>query len=230
MNFRALLAKGREMLRPARAAPALPQFSEPFGLVALRLERDLARPAGGVSIMVAAADDDAAGMDATLELAWCFGEELGHRVLVIDAAFDLRLASEAFGARDTPGLVELLDQPSPTRELLRSLTLPTQHERIAFLPHGVDAGDAVARAEAIRQLLTLACEDYPVVLLHSSTLVSSSKSMAFSSLIDAALLIAVEERTSTDYVVRGQRLLNETGAGRVALVLVNRPEALPAAP
>ncbi len=49
--------------------------------------------------------------------------------------------------------------------------------------------------------------------------------MAFSSLVDAALLIAVEERTTVDQVTRGQRLLNDCGARRVALVLANRPRA-----
>jgi hypothetical protein len=50
--------------------------------------------------------------------------------------------------------------------------------------------------------------------------------LAFSTLVDAALLVAVEEQTTWDQIGRGQRALNDCGARRVALVLANRPEPL----
>ncbi|OFW27879.1 MAG: hypothetical protein A3H97_16580 [Acidobacteria bacterium RIFCSPLOWO2_02_FULL_65_29] len=221
MNIRALLGRGREWLGQMRLGAGADNSAGSFSLLALRLERDLPRQGRGRSILVAATDDDAVGVEATLELAWCLAEELGHSVLLVDGALDVRALSAALGHAEQPGLVELLDTPIHDQATLRSVVQPTLHERIAVLPHGNGAGDRATRAEAIRDLLAAACNHYGFVLVHGSILVEGSRSMAFSSLVDAALLIAVEEKTTLDQVTRGQRLLNDCGASRVALVLAN---------
>jgi Mrp family chromosome partitioning ATPase len=146
---------------------------------------------------------------------------------MIDGAFDVRALSAALGLEEKAGLSELLDAPDQDGATLLSLVQPTLHERIAVLPHGNDTGDRAIRAEALRLLLAAACAHYDFVLVQGSLLIKGSQSMAFSSLVDAALLIAVEERTTMDQIARGQRLLNDCGARRVALVLANRPHVRP---
>lgn len=223
MNIRALLGRGRELLGRMRIGEATAHPPGTFSLLALRLERDLQRRDKGHSILITATDDDAVGVEATVELAWCLAEELGHSVLLVDGAFDVRTLSASLGLAEKAGLSELLDVPDQESATLQSVVQPTLHERICVLPHGNDTGDRAIRAEAIRRLLATACERYDFVLVQGSLLVEGSRSMAFSSLVDAALLIAVEEKTTLDQVTRGQRLLNDCGATRVALVLANRP-------
>jgi Mrp family chromosome partitioning ATPase len=225
MNFRALLGRGRRLLDQIRLAERADSPADSFSLLALRLERDLPRQGKGRSLLIAATDDDAVGVEAISELAWCLAEELGRSVLVIDGAFDLRALSTALGVADKPGLAEILDQPVRDRASLQALVQPTLHDRISVLPHGNDVADQGTRTEAIRELLAAACEAYDFVLVQASVLAERSRSLAFSSLVDAALLIAVEETTTTDQVTQGQRLLNDCGAARVALVLANRPQA-----
>ena len=225
MNIRTLLGRGRELLGRMRLAEA-PEQHPPgtFSLLALRLDRDLKKQAGrGHSILVTATDDDTVGVEATVELAWSLAEELGHSVLVVDGAFSARALSASLGLADKSGLAELLDAPEdgPT---LAATVQPTLHERIAVLPHGNETGDGAIRGEAIQRILAAACERYDFVLVQGSILVEGTRSMAFSSLVDAALLIAVEEKTTMDQITRGQRLLNDCGARRVALVLANRPQ------
>lgn len=225
MNIRALLGRGRELLGRMRIDAAAVHPPGTFSLLALRLERDLQRKDKGHSILIAATDDDATGVEATVELAWCLAEELGHEVLLVDGAFDGRALSAALGLAEKAGLSEFLDMPSQDGATLASLVQPTLHERISVLAHGNDTGDQAIRAEAIRQLLAAACGRHDFVLVQGSILAEGNRSMAFSSLVDAALLIAVEEKTTLDEVTRGQRLLNDCGATRVALVLANRPDA-----
>lgn len=223
MNFRALLGRSRQLLGRMRLVETTDQSAGSYSLLALRLERDLARQGRGHSILVTAADDDSVGVEATVELAWCLAEELGHSVLLVDGAFDLRALSSALGLAGKPGLAELLDAPTQSHAMLQACVQPTGHERIAVLPHGGDCGITI-RAEAIRRLLAAACEHYDFVLVQGSLLIDGSRSMAFGSLVDAALLLAVEERSTLEDVARGQRLLNDCGARRVALVLGNRSQ------
>jgi Mrp family chromosome partitioning ATPase len=225
MNMRALLGRGRELLGRMRPGDTASRSPGTFSLLALRLERDLQQQVRGHSLMVTATDDDAVGVEAAVELAWCLAEDLGHSVLLVDGAFAGRKLSTALGVAEKTGLAEIFeasDRESPT---LASNVQPTLHERIFVLPQGNDAGDPAIRVDAIRELLVSACERYEFVLVQGSLLDDGSRSLAFCSLVDAALLIAVEEKSTLDQVIRGQRLLNDCGATRVALVLANRPRA-----
>lgn len=225
MNIRALLGRGRELLGRMRIGKVTAHPAGSFSLLALRMERDLQRQGKGHSILVTAADDDAVAVEAAVELAWCLAEDLGHSVLLVDGAFEVRQLSEALGVADKVGLSDLLDAPEQGSAALLAVVQPTLHERIGVLPRGNDLGDHAIRIAAIRDLLAAACERYDFVLVQGSLLVKGSRSMAFSSLVDAALLIAVEDKTTLDQVTRGQRLLNDCGASHVALVLANRPRA-----
>jgi len=223
MNIRALLGRSREWLGRIRSDAATSGAHGTFSLLALRMERDLQREGKGHSIFITAADEDAAGVEAVVELGWCLAEDLGHSVLLVDGAFDIRALSAALGLDDKPGLAELLEASEPEGTTLQAVLQPTRHERVFVLPHGKDVADRAIRVEAIRQVLASACERFDFVLVHGSLLAKGSRSMAFSSLVDASLLIAVEGKTMLDEVTRGQRLLNDCGATRVALVLANRP-------
>lgn len=225
MNIRALLGRGRELLGRIRLGDPAAQAPETFALLALRIERDLQRQGRGRSLLVAAADDDAIGAESAAELAWSLAEDLGHSVLLVDGAFGVRALSAELGLADRPGLVELLDAPAPGADALLAAIQPTVHERIRVLPLGIGAGDRAIRVEAVRGVLAAACERHDVVLVQGSVLANGGRSMAFASLVDAALLVAVENRTTLAQVTRGQRLLNDCGAARVALVLASRPGA-----
>ena len=191
----------------------------------MRLERDLPRQNRGRSVFVVTADDDAAGVEATMELAWCLAEELGHTVLMVDGSFEALALSAALGMADKAGLAELISAPGADHAKLEGTVQPTAHPRVSILPHGSDTGERVTRLESIRGMLTAACEQFDFVLVLGTILVEGSRSLAFSSLVDAALLVAVEEQTTVDLVTRGKRILNDCGAARVALVLANRPQA-----
>ena len=194
-------------------------------MLALRLRGDLQAqsPSQGRRILIVATDDDAAGLETTLELAWSLAQDLGHSVLLIDGAFGDGSLSTALGLADRPGLAELLDAPADDTAALERLEQPTAHAQIAVLPQGRQGGAQTIRAQRLQGLLAQAGQRHDFVLVRASFGADVNRSMAFSAEMDAALLVAVEEQTTWDQITRGQRLLNECGARRVALVLADRP-------
>jgi hypothetical protein len=66
-----------------------------------------------------------------------------------------------------------------------------------------------------------ACECFNFVIVLGSVLDASSRSVAFGGYVDAALILAVEGRTLIHEVQHGKRVLHESGAKRVGLVLAN---------
>ena len=221
----------REPVRVDTAAvspspPALPADLSPesFSLLALRLRADLHLQDTGRCLLIAAADDDAVGLEATLELAWCLAEELGHTVLLVDGAFGDNGLGAALGLTDQPGLAECLDAPLDGEPLLDRLIQPTEHARIAVLSQGSAAGARTLRAKSVEQLFMQASQRHEFVLVRGSLRADVNRSLAFSAVVDAALLIAVEEKTTWDQITRAQGLLNDCGARRVALVLAHQPQ------
>jgi receptor protein-tyrosine kinase len=162
-----------------------------------------------------------------VELAWSLAEELGHSVLLVDGTFEVGALSNTLGLAERPGVAELLDANAPSHAILQSLVQPTMHARISVLPRGNDSDNHSTRSDAVRQLVALASEHFEFVLVQGSIQAEGSRSLLFSSATNAALLVAVEDRTLVDQITRGQRLLSDCGAGRVALVLTHRPEAPP---
>lgn len=208
---------------PAPPTPLAGLSPESFSLLALRLRADLQLQDTGRSLLIAAADDDAVGLEATLELAWCLAEELGHTVLLVDGAFGDHRLNAALGLTDQPGLAECLDAPLDGESVLAHLIQPTEHARIAVLSQGSAAGARTLRARSVEQLFLQACQRHEFVLVRGSLRADVNRSLAFCAVVDAALLIAVEEQTTWVQITRAQGLLNDCGARRVALVLAHQP-------
>jgi Mrp family chromosome partitioning ATPase len=223
-KFPRLRRKAPEALQPGLDPEA---SAVSYSRLALRLERDLSVEEHGRSVLVAAADDDAVGVEAVTELAWYLAEELGHGVLMIDATFTRGSLSTALEVTEKPGLMELLGTQQIGVAALRGFVLPTQNEKISLLPrgHGDNGRLVPTRSDILSQLLEAACRSYDFVLVQGSVLDQSSRSVAFCGFVDAALLVAVEGRSLVASIQRGQGILNESGASRVGLVLASPPQA-----
>jgi Mrp family chromosome partitioning ATPase len=220
-------AQGQAVRMNGKQPAALHDATESMSLLALRLRADLQPQTQGRSLLVTAAADDEAGLELTLELAWCLAEELGHRVLLVDGAFGDRRLSQSLGLGQAAGLAECIDAPADTESRLPELTQATRHPRIAVLPQGNPAGAITVREQSIQQLLALGCQRHDFVLVCSSLRADVSRSLTFCSGVDAALLLALEEETTWDQIARAQSLLDDCGARRVALVLAQAPSPRP---
>jgi len=226
MKWPAVLHRDRAPWRWLRPGPGPDLGADPVSVLALRLHGDLSAQGGARSVLVTAADDDAVGLDTTLELAWCLAEQGGHTVLLVDGAFGNDGLGAALGVAGLAGLTDWLDAgsasvPGPPAALA-SLIQPTGHERIHVLPQGDARKAATVRARALPELIAQAGGQHDFVLVFSSLQGDVHRALAFSPVVDAALLVAVEEQTLVEQITRGQRLLDDCGARRVALVLAAR--------
>jgi hypothetical protein len=207
--------------------------SDPLGLLALRLRGDLPlREAGGRSLLVVGADHEEAARQTALGLAWCFADELGHSVLLIDGAFGGDALGAALGAPGQPGLVEWLQAGTTDTQIATGLDTwvqATAHSRVKVLTRGAPDRPITVPEGAMRDLLRQACAAHDMVLVLGSVRDDVHRSLACAAVVDAALVVAVEELSTMDAVSRAQRLLDECGAPRVALVLARRPVSMQAA-
>jgi Mrp family chromosome partitioning ATPase len=227
-RLRRLVEKGRRKVAVHRSVDPESSYSR----LALRLERDLPVTGQGRAVLVAGVEDDGIGVEGITELAWYLAEQLGHSVLIVDGTFGPGALSAALGIVEGPGVTELIGAPDVDRAAIAGASHPTEHESIRVLPrgHGDNGRVIPARSASLRRVIEAAREGYDFVLVQASLLEPSSRSLAFGAFVDAALLIAVEGRTSMETVERGQRMLNECGAERVGLVLASPPEAMPPNP
>lgn len=223
MKWPQILHPDRAPWRWLRRGPGLDLGADPVGVLALRLHADLPDDQGVRSVLVTAADDDQAGLDTTLALAWCLAEQGGHTVLLVDGAFGDPAFGDTLGVAGLPGLTDWLDAASQAApQSLASLVQATGHARIHLLPQGDAAQATTLRASAVPELVSQARGQHDFVLVRSSLQGDVHRALAFSAAMDAALLVAVEEQTQVEQITRGQRLLDDCGARRVALVLAVR--------
>lgn len=212
-------------MKPMQARRDDPAF-DAFGLLALRLRGDIVVEGRGRSVLVAATDDDAVGLEAALELAWTLADHFGHSVLLVDAAFGDAALGTQLGLLGRPGLADWLDPAEGSAApALQELVQPTQHPRIQVLPQGGAGRLPVVHDQAVQRLMQQAASGYDFVVVRASVLRPAQRVLEFGALADAALLFAVEEVSTTPQVARAQRLLHDCGARRVGLVLTQRPRA-----
>lgn len=199
-----------------------------FSRLALQLERDLQPRGRGCCVLLTAADHDLLGKEAATELAWSLAEDLGHRVLLVDATFEAaQMRSPVGGAIDhRAGLVNLLAADATEAADVQRHAQPSGHERIEFLPCGHEdpRRPTPARESAVLRFLDAAASAYDFVVVLGSIQALRNRSLAFGAKVDGVLLVALENQTDFAAIERGHQLLDDCGADRVGLVLATPSE------
>lgn len=206
--------------RQAKPSPSLESI-ESYNMLAVRLVNDLAVSQTGHGVMVAAVDDDRVAIEAITELAWCLADELGYSVLLIDGTLGMGMLTQSLGAEKTPGIAELIDSDSLGTDALKSAIASTRHPSIHILSQGLKKDKLkTVRSEDLEKIIDNSRSIYDYVLVLSSIMDAPSKSVAFGSHLDAALLVAVDGVSMINDIQSGQRVLNECGVDQIALVLL----------
>jgi protein-tyrosine kinase len=169
-----------------------------------------------------------------LNLAHGIASRGARPVLLVDADGRADSLTERLGVGARPGLRELVAAPSGRSA---DLVLPTEVERLVFLPAGLARSDAVAAprgtAAGALQRLAMALPDH-VLILDSPPCLSSSEATALAGIAGQVLLVVAAERTSRAEV---EAALDAVEACPVLRLVLNRarlgshvarPEARPA--
>lgn len=141
----------------------------------------------------------------------------GKRVLVLDANFRRPVQHELFGARSTPGLVEVLRNTATLDEAL----VHKEDPKLDILPVG-DAKDAppeVMESPAFRQLLAHLEGRYDLILIDAPPGLLTSESQLLSRHVDAVAVVVRAARDKRGAVGRLLRQLEGHRADVLGLVL-----------
>jgi Mrp family chromosome partitioning ATPase len=203
---------------------------ESYNMLAVRLVNDLEPTQTGRGVMVAAVDDDQVAIEAITELAWCLADDLGYSVLLIDGTLGMGILTQSLGAEKNTGIAELIESADLGPDALKSAVASTRHPSIQILSQGLRKDKLkTVRAEDLEKIIDNSRSIYDYVLVLSSIMDAPSRSVAFGSHLDAALLVAVDGVSMINDIQSGQRILNECGLDQVALVLL-MPQKLGSAP
>ena len=143
---------------------------------------------------------------------------LGRRVLVVDADFRSPLQHLQFGAKGSPGLAQLLAEPTTERA---SAIIQQTRSGVALLAAGAVSLTAGARApETVARLGTSLRElNYHVILIDSAPVLSSAESLLFSRIADETFLTVRSGATREREVQSALAVLRRNGTAAAGVVL-----------
>lgn len=207
------------------------QFVEPrepasrsYRYLARRIEQDLAHK--GTTRLLAFTSPDAAELttDALLMFACSLQDELGCRVLLVDATFRKEGLSGRLGCAAAPGLMDLLYSG---RYQPDDLIQPTAKRDISVLPAGGAPQDGFLplNPERIQPLLTTLSGRFDYILIQHGSILKDTRYLLFAKLVDLIVLLVEEGGTLVTELESCQKLFRSHGLGNVRLVL-SKPDKL----
>ena len=215
------LDKLSELWKKVTASKSTDSTYTSYSRLALRLERELAEGDRGSTLLMMAAEYDRVAVESITELAWHLAEDLGHTVLLIDGGFNTLGLTKELGGKECSGLTDLLSSEDLREELVRSAIRETQHARISFIPTGQahSSRRTAVRGTLINELLEIVSGMADFVLIQGPAVEKASRTLAFSSLVDAVLLVTLEGESSFEELNVSRKILTESGAERIGLVV-----------
>jgi len=215
-----LRARLKSLLNGAPEAPLREQM-----YVRLAVQLELERPAGQRAKVIVLTSPSSAAVirDTALELSYTVAEELGRRVLLVDAEFGARSAR---GAPATPGLSDLLVGGVSG---LAAAAQATNHPRVHTLSAGTPETTAAALAAGRQaEVIEAMCAAYESVIVMASPVLLESRWLMLATLADHTLLLAVEGSTHVSDLDASLRVLAECKAVGVGVLLTREPAPEPA--
>lgn len=170
------------------------------------------------SIMVSSALPGDGKTFTSVNLALSLALEKDHTVLLVDGDVAKPHVSQAFGAGDRPGLLDVLVDPERSVE---SVVLPTSIPRLSLLPVGRRSEQAPellasARMRALIRHLE-ALDPAGIVLVDSPPILLTSEARVLASLFGQVLLVVKATVTPQQAVLEAVRIIGE--GPEVSLVL-----------
>lgn len=203
---------------PSGTAVSAERGAAPYRRLALQLQHELAATQSPRSVLLAAPNRSVLAAHASPSLAFCLAEELGLRVLLIDASGHDRELSRALDCEQQSGWSDLLSQASQDPA---PMVLPTSHPAVHFLPAGTVPAAAMGRhQDAIPSLLTRALEGHDFLVLSGGSVLHDTAALAATPHVGTVLLMPVENETLVADLDAAQKALRFCKARHIGVVMV----------
>ena len=213
-----LLARLRAWLTGSRQAVGMAGDTafQPYRQLARQLLADFPCADGGR--IVFAAGVDGLPTDTLLTMSYFICEELGSRLLIVDAADRDTAVGARLGLSGMPGLHDLVRDGA---RRLAELVHPTAQPGIAVLTSGrrpLDGAAALPTA-AVERVLEEARKSYDYTIVQLPSVLDYPAFLRFAAHADVLMLIVREGQTDFTGLARSRALLDNLGVANVRVVL-----------
>jgi len=203
---------------PSGTAVSAERGAAPYRRLALQLQHELTAAQSPRSVLLTAPNRSVLAAHASPSLAFCLAEELGLRVLLIDASGQDRELSRALGCEHRAGYSDLLSQASQDPA---ALVLPTSHPAVHFLPAGTVPAAAMGRhQDAIPVLLSHGLRTHDFLVLSGGSVLHDTAALAATPHVGTVLLMPVENETLVADLDAAQKALRFCKAKHIGVVMV----------
>ena len=205
--------------QPGPNVTAIETTAAPYRRMALQMQHELSADGEGRCLLLATPNRSVLAAHASPCLAYSLAEELGQRVLLIDASGADGELSRALGCAFQPGWTDLLADPA---RALEALVLATSHPQVGFLPAGTAPDAASSRhQDAIPRLLARARQQHDVLILSAGSVLHNTAVLAAAPHVSSVLLMPVENQDLVADLDAAQKALRLCKARHIGVVMIS---------
>ena len=198
----------------------------PYRRLALQLQHELVAAGALRSVLLATPNRSVLAAHTSPCLAFCMAEELGLRVLLVDASGQDRELSRSLGCEHQRGYTDLVAEPGQDPLLL---CVPTSHTGVHFLPAGTLPAVTMGRhQDAIPKLLAQLQTGFDFVVLCGGSVLHDTAALAATPHVGTVLLMPVENETLVADLDAAQKALRFCKARHIGVVMVSAAFPQPA--
>lgn len=158
------------------------------------------------------------GTETMLMFSHVLQDEIGCKVLLVDATFRDDGVGARLGHRLAPGFMELLYNDEHN---LDSLVQSTERRNIHILPAGRPTGEVLPPLgpDRIKPVLDAACEQFDYVLIQQGSVLGDTRYLPIARAVDLILLLVEDGVTPVEELEECQRLLREHQVSNIRVVM-----------
>ena len=202
-------------------APKYPA-SRSYRHLARRIDADLPRNDGGVSILFTSPDSMKLTGETMLMFAYFMQDELGASVLLVDASLRSDGLGSELNCADKHGFMDLIEDDGYQ---IDKLIQPTRHANVSVLPGGKPEEDGIGivnlKPEKIRKFIDAACQRFDFVLIHQGSVLADTRYILVAEQVNFVLLLADEGHTFIDDLDTCIKKFKDHQINNIRMVLIS---------
>jgi Mrp family chromosome partitioning ATPase len=192
--------------------------SRSYRYLARQIEQDFNQDKKGCTVMFTSPNSNDLTSEALMMFAYFLQDELGYKVLLIDATFREEGVSSRTSHIDHPGLADLLC--SGQKEFNQAI-FSTNFKNISILPAGKQQNNSAItlKLDTLVSILKMTREKFGYVLIQTGSIIDDSRYLLFPELVDLVVLLVENGKTQLYDIETCQKILKDHRASDVRLVL-----------
>ena len=197
-----------------KRAPA----SRSFRYLARKIELSIPPGDRGRTIVLTSPGSMKVSTETLLMFSYVMQDEIGCKVLLVDATFRDDGVGARLGHRLAPGFMELLYNDEHNFD---ALVYPTRRQNIHILPAGVLTGKVLPSLapDRVRPILDTACDRFDYVLIQQGSVLGDTRYVPIARAADLILLLVEDGVTPVEELEECQRLFRDHQVSNIRVVM-----------